>query len=195
VAMNDTFGGFTLDELGDYLDDDRTPANPAIDSSPEAAAALDRLAELREASRDLVEREAEDGRAGDTAWIDGVLAVIRTTAHAGRDIPVATAPGVLRPGVDDHLVVTEGALRGVVRRLGDALPGVVVRRTRFIGDVRVHGEPIDVEVVVAVRVDQPIAPRTETLRAGVLAALEEHSPLVVRSVVVRVADVVEGSRA
>jgi hypothetical protein len=185
MAMTDDerFGAFSLEELSDYLDAGREPVRPEIEGDPEAAAALARLTALRAASRDLLDADASGA---DDSWITGVLASIRTTAHAGRDIPV--------PDDDpaSTLVVTEGALRGLVRALGDEVPGVVVRRTRFTGDVTVPGGPVDVEVSIVATADASVRDRAEALRAAVEVALLEHAPFVVRSVVVRVADLLDG---
>lgn len=182
---SDTYGGFTLDELGDYLDADRTPRDPAIESSPEAVATLERLAELRVATHDLIEREAVVGRHDDERWIGGVLQAIRLVANAGRDLPMCDGAGLPIPG----LFVTEGALRGVVRDAADDVHGVTVRRTRFVGDVTAPGAVIDVEVVVVVRTDRSIPERAAELRERVADALVPHAPFVVGSVTVRVADV------
>jgi hypothetical protein len=121
----------------------------------------------------------------DERWIEGVLATIRTTARAGRDIPVPD------PDPASTLVVTEGAIRGLVRRVGDDLPGMVVRRTRLLGDVGTVGAPIDVDVAVSVAVGVPITPLAEELRATLMTVLAVHTPLVVASLVVRVVDLHE----
>ena len=185
---DERFGAFTLEELSDYLDDGRTPVRPDIEGDPEAMAALERLGALRTASLDLFDAEAEAAGA-DGSWITGVLTSIRTTAHAGRDIPV--------PDDDpaSTLVVTEGALRGLVRALGDEVPGLVVRRTRFTGDVAVPGGPVDVEVSVAVAADGSVHDRAEALRALLATAFLAHAPFTTRSITVRVADVIEGGPA
>lgn len=188
MTDDERFGAFTLEELSDYLDTDRTPARPEIDGDPEAAAALVRLESLRTASRDLLDAEAAEAAGADAGWIASVLASVRTTAHAGRDIPV--------PDDDpaSTLVVTEGALRGLVRALGDEVPGVVVRRTRFTGDVGTAGGSVDVEVSIAASADGPVHLRAEALRSIIEDALAAHAPFVVRSLVVRVADLIEGGR-
>lgn len=182
MTDDERFGAFTLEELSDYLDAGRHPVRPDIEGDPEARAALGRLESLRTASLDLLDADVSGA---DDSWIAGVLTSIRTTAHAGRDIPV--------PDDDPSstLVVTEGALRGLVRALGDDVPGLVVRRTRFTGDVTVPGGAVDVEVTVAVTADGPVHARTEALHVAVAAALGAHAPFAVRSVVVRVVDLID----
>jgi len=181
--VEDRYGAFTLDELADYLDSGRDPVRPEIETDADASAALRRLEQLRVASADLLDADVRAAGAADDDWIARVLASIRTTAHAGRDIPVPDDDPTSR------LVVTEGAIRGLVRVLGDALPGVLVRRTRFEGDVTTPGAAIHVEVVVALAADAPLRDRADTLRELVAAALHEHAPFAVASLTVRVADV------
>lgn len=179
------YGAFTLDELSDYLDSGRDPVRDDIEADPAATDALRRLERLRAASADLLDDDVRAVGRDDEGWISSVLASIRTTAHAGRDIPVPD------PDPTAELVVTEGALRGLVRGLGDAMPGVLVRRTRFTGDLATPGAEIDVEVTIAVVADAPLHDRAEAMRVAVLAALEEHAPFAVRILTVRVADVLD----
>jgi len=186
--VDDRYGAFTLDELSDYLDSGADPVREDIEGDPDAARALQRLRALREASSDLLASDVRAAHGTDEAWITGVLATIRTTAHAGRDIPVPD------DDPDSTLVVTEGALRGLVRRLGDSVPGVLVRRTRFTGDVGTPGTPIDVEVTIAVTADAPVRERADALRTLVAAALADHAPFPVHALTVRVADVLTPGR-
>jgi len=185
MTDDERFGAFTVEELSDYLDAHRSPRRPDIEADPAAVAALERLEALRAASRDLLDTDAVGA---DDDWITSVLTAIRTTAHAGRDIPVPDDD----PG--STLVVTEGALRALVRSLGDRVPGVTVRRTRFTGEVQVAGGHVDVEVAIAVTADGPVHDRAEVLRDLVTTALAAHAPFVVRSLTVRVADLIDGGR-
>lgn len=185
MTDDEHFGAFSLEALSDYLDSHRTPVRPDIEGDPVAAAALVRLEALRTASRDLLDTEATNA---DDRWIAGVLTAIRTTAHAGRDIPVPDADPA------STLVVTEGALRGLVRALGDEVPGVVVRRTRFTGDLDVAGGSVDVEVSIVVTADGPVHLRAEALHDLVADAFAAHAPFVVRTLVVRVADLIGGEQ-
>ncbi|WIB60570.1 hypothetical protein DEJ13_01715 [Curtobacterium sp. MCLR17_007] len=187
--VDDRYGAFTLDELSDYLDSGRDPVRDDIEADPAATDALQRLERLRAASSDLLDADVRTAGRDDEGWITGVLATIRTTAHAGRDIPVPDADPA------SALVVTEGALRGLVRGLGDAMPGVLVRRTRFTGDLSTPGADIDVEVTIAAAADAPLRDRAEALRVVVHAALEEHAPFTVRALTVRVADVLDPGSA
>ena len=51
---DDTVGGFTLDELGDYLDRGCQPCLEEIESSPEAMHALAQLRRIRDLTVDFV---------------------------------------------------------------------------------------------------------------------------------------------
>lgn len=187
MTDDERFGAVTLEELSDYLDAGREPRRPDIEGDPESTATLGRLEALRSASLDLLDADVSGaGVSGaDDSWIAAVLTSIRTTAHAGRDIPVPDDDATAT------LVVTEGALRGLVRALGDEVPGVVVRRTRFTGDVTVPGGLVDVEVSIAVTADAPVRDRAEVVRVMVEDVLAAHAPFAVRSIVVRVADLID----
>ncbi|MCJ1715941.1 hypothetical protein [Curtobacterium sp. VKM Ac-2922] len=187
--VEDRYGAFTLEDLSEYLDSGRDPVRDDIEADPDAAEALRRLERLRAASSDLLDADVRAAGRTHDGWIDGVLASIRTTAHAGRDIPVPD------PDPAAQLVVTEGALRGLVRELGDAVPGVLVRRTRFTGDLATPGAEIDVEVTIAAAADAPLRERAEALRVVVAAALDVHAPFTVRALTVRVADVLDPGSA
>lgn len=187
--VEDRYGAFTLDELSDYLDSGRDPVRPEIESDADAVDALRRLERLRTASADLLDADVRAAGSHDDAWISDVLTSIRTTAHAGRDIPVPD------PDPTAALIVTEGALRGLVRELGDRVPGVLVRRTRFDGDLTVPGGEIDVEVTIAATPDASMRERADALHDLLGAALAEHAPFTVRSLTVRVADVLDPGSA
>jgi hypothetical protein len=179
----ETHDGFTLDELCDYLDEDRTPTNPAIEASAACVEVLERLAALRSASWAILEADVVEHRDTDPHWIETVLASVRTTAHAGRDIPVPD------PDPAATLLVTEGAVRAVVRRAGDAVDGVVVRRVRLRGDVRTVGVPIDVDVTASVALDRGIRAAADELHAVTATTLARHAPFPVATLTVHVVDV------
>lgn len=184
----ETYDGFTLDELCDYLDDDRTPPNPDIEASAECSRVLDRLAALRSASWSILEADVAAHRDTDAHWIEGVLASVRTTAHAGRDIPVPD------PDPATTLLVTEGAIRAVVRRAGDTVDGVVVRRVRLRGDVRTVGVAIDVDVTASVALDRGIHAAADEVHAVVAATLARHAPFPVGTLTVHIVDVHQRTR-
>ena len=79
--VDDRHGAFTLDELSDYLDADRTTVRADIEGDPDAVAALERLQVLRRASRDLLNTEASaDGKGIDHffyAYGDAIVSAFR----------------------------------------------------------------------------------------------------------------------
>jgi uncharacterized alkaline shock family protein YloU len=123
------------------------------------------------------EPEADDG------WVRRVLGGIALDAHAGRRIPLATS----EPDAD--LGITEGAVRGLVRAAERAVPGLVVGRCRFDGDVTLTGAPVRVLVDVSVPYGRPIPPLVERLRGEIAGRLALHTELNVTAVDITVRDV------
>ena len=174
--------GHTIDELADYLDAGMQPADPSIDDSAACQNALAALVRLRQSSLGSLDVAAEQEAPADESWIGGVLANISLEARAGRDVP-------LRPSVPtERPVVTEGAVRSLVRTAGDVVPGVVIVRCSLQGDVTRLGAPVRVLVELAIRSGTPIHPAAEHVRQAVAATLAEQTDLLVEAVDVRVRD-------
>lgn len=174
--------GHTIDELADYLDAGMQPADPSIDDSAACQNALAALVRLRQSSLGSLDVAAEQEAPADESWIGGVLANISLEARAGRDVP-------LRPSVPtERAVVTEGAVRSLVRTAGDVVPGVVIARCSLQGDVTRLDAPVRVLVELAIRSDTPIHPAAEHVRQAVAATLAEQTDLLVEAVDVRVRD-------
>lgn len=192
MAMTDSFdpgpldpgrlGGHTVEELSDYLDRDRTPADPTIEDSPECRLALDAMTRLRTLARALIEDDARRDRAGDDAWVRGILAGLGREVEAGRSIPLAH-PG---PGVE--LGLTEGSVRGVVRAAGDSVGGVLIGRCELDGDVTVPGAPVTVRIWATAFWGHPLPELAGRVRAAVAAALARHTELSVAAVDVTIED-------
>lgn len=158
--------GHTIDELAAYLDAGRVPYDPAIEESAACRHALAALERLHAVSADLL----SDPPAGeeDDSWVAGVLAHIAADAHAGADFPVAvTAEG-------DEVVMTEGALRALLRAVGDDEPGVLVGRIRFAGDLADPSSTVVITVDVTLAQGLPIPLATSRLRAAMRSAVERH---------------------
>ena len=180
----DDLDGHTIDELADYLDAGMRPADPTIDESPACQNALAAIVRLRQASMGSLAAAAAEEAPADESWISGVLSNISLEARAGRDVPLRPQTTTERP------VITEGAVRSLVRRAGDDVPGVVVARCGLDGDVTELDAPIRVTVEVAVTVGTPIAPAAEAVRSAVAMTLDEQTDLVVTAVDVVVRDLV-----
>jgi uncharacterized alkaline shock family protein YloU len=174
--------GHSIDELADYLDAGMQPADPSIDDSPACQNALAAIIRLRNASLTALEAAAQHEAPADESWIGGVLANISLEARAGRDVPLRAVSETERP------VMTEGAIRSLVRRAGDAVPGIVVARCSIDGDVTVFAAPVRVTVEVAIIAGPAIHATAELVRTGVTAALAEQTDLVVEAVDVVVRD-------
>ncbi|MBC7442724.1 MAG: Asp23/Gls24 family envelope stress response protein [Ramlibacter sp.] len=171
-----------MEELSDYLDRDRTPADPSTDGSPECQIALQGMQRLRRTQRTLlredVRREVERG----DGWVTSILAHISLEARSGRDIPIE------HPSPSARLVVTEGAVRGILRAAGDSLPNIIVGRCRLDGDVTVPGTPITVRVDASVREGENIPATAGALRRVLYAALRQHTDLNVAAVDITIRD-------
>ncbi|MBT2503497.1 hypothetical protein [Curtobacterium sp. ISL-83] len=174
--------GHTIDELADYLDAGMVPADPTIDDSPSCQNALAAIVRLRQSSLRALEEAAADEPPADESWISGVLANISLEARAGRDVP-------LRPeAVTERPVMTEGAIRSLVRTAGDGVSGVVVARCSLDGDVTELGAPVRVVVEIAIRQGYPVQVTATQVRSTVVAVLAEQTDLVIDAVDIVVRD-------
>lgn len=174
--------GHTIDELADYLDAGMTPPDPSIDDSPACQNALAAILRLRQSTLGSLDVAAAAEPPVDESWIGGVLANISLEARAGRDVPLRPEAPTERP------VLTEGAIRSLVRGAGDAVPDALVARCRLEGDVTVLGAPVRVVVEIAVRTGSTIHTVADAVRQAVADELAAQTDLVVEAVDVAVKD-------
>src|SRR5689334_24329059 len=106
--------GYTLDDLSAYLDRGRTPRIAAIEDDAECQAVLAEIERPGALSRRLVEQSAEPIDAG---WLDRLMGGLGRELRAGRDLPYPDSTPERR------FVITEGAVREIVRRAGDEVDG------------------------------------------------------------------------
>lgn len=182
-ALDDDLDGHTIEELTDYLEAGRTPPDPSIEGSAACRIALDALARLHDLTPDLIAADTAAESQADDGWVRRILGGIALEARSGRRIPLAA------PGPDADLVITEGAVRGLVRAAENAVPGVLVGRCRFDGDVTVHASPVRVLVDVSLRYGQPLHVATARLRAEIAERLATHTALDVTGIDITVSDV------
>lgn len=185
----DDLDGHTVDELDDYLERGRTPADPSIDASPACQIALSALQRLHDVAGAYLD-DADAAPAGsDQDWISAVLTAIPLDARAGRRFVLpAPAEGVVA-------TVTEGAVRGLVRAVGDEVPGLLVGSVRL----RSHDGDGDAEqaavarlaVEVALVHGTPLAAAVAALRQELLRLLPEHVPFAVEIIDVTVVGLIE----
>ena len=171
--------GYTLEQLGDYLDSGRTPAIPAIDDNAECQAVLASLERFSSLSQELVERDAAASPAIDESWFGALLAQVTLEARAGRDLPLASADPRIR------LSITEGAVREFVRAAGDAVDGVLVGRCSLTSS----DAGVAVDISISVQLGTPVHAAAETVRQAVYTELLKHTELLIESVDVTVTDV------
>lgn len=187
---NDVGGsGYSLAELSEYLDRGRTPRIAAIERNAACRAALDRLADYARLSRELV---AADADAPPPGWVDALfsgaglsaalLSDIAREARAGRDIALAPRTPT------ERLVITEGALRGALRTAGGGVPGAIIGRVRFGGELE-PGTAVDVHLTVSARYGEPLLPLGDAVRTAVTQALPRLAPLRAARVDVEIVDI------
>ena len=175
--------GHTIEQLSDYLDRERTPADPSIDESPECQIALRSLQHLRNVQGTLLAQDVTRERERGDSWVTAILQNIDLEAHSGRDIPLA------HPSPSARLVVTEGAVRGILRATGDGIENIIVGRCRLHGDVSSPSDPITIRIDAAVSAGEDIRAKAQALRVAVYAALREHTDLTVAAVEITIRDV------
>ncbi|MBF4596982.1 MULTISPECIES: hypothetical protein [Curtobacterium] len=174
--------GHSIDELTDYLDAGMQPADPSIDDSPACQNALAAIIRVRHASLRSLEVAAREEAPADESWISGVLANISIEARSGRDVPLRPLSETERP------VMTEGAIRSLIRRTGDAVTGVLVARCQLEGDVTELASPVRVVVEIAIAPGLSIPTAADLVRTAVGEALAEQTDLLVEAIDVVVRD-------
>lgn len=163
----DDLDGHTIEELAEYVDRGRTPRDPSIESSAGARHAIAALERLRSVSADFL--TDGDEPAADDAWLAGVMSQISADARAGADFTVLTTDD------GDEVVMTEGALRALVRAAGDEQPGFLVGRVRFTGDLAEPDDELIVAVDVIVGYGVVLRPAVERLRTAIIDRLTAHT--------------------
>jgi len=174
--------GHTIEELSDYLDRGRAPADPSIDDSPECEIALRSLERLRRVQLTLLDSDLSRESARDDSWVSSILDNISREAHRGREIPLAHSSPTAR------LVVTEGAVRGILRETGDRMANIIVGRCVLVGDVGEPGTPVTVQVDVTIFQGENIPMMADRLRQSMFAALQQYTELVVAAIDITVRD-------
>jgi uncharacterized alkaline shock family protein YloU len=175
--------GFTIDDLIDYVDSDMTPPNPVIDVSAACQIALVALQRVRAMTQELLDEDALHEPPLDDGWVAGILVNITLESRAGRDIPFHA------PNVRAELVITEGAVRGIVRAAGDTVEGILVGRCVLDGDVTIPDTPITVEIEATIVFGASIPETTERVREAIRTQLLENTELNVVAVDIMITDV------
>ncbi|MBW4040721.1 MAG: Asp23/Gls24 family envelope stress response protein [Acidobacteria bacterium] len=165
----DDLDGHTIEELADYVDRGRTPVDPAIETSPGCRHAIAALERLRSASSTILAEETAAAAPPDETWLAGLMSQISLDARAGADFTLLTTPD------GDEVVMTEGALRALVRAAGDEQPGFLVGRVRFDGDLSEPESPLTVRVDVVVGYGTRVPAGVDRLRTAVIERLRTHT--------------------
>lgn len=180
----DSLDGHTIDELLDYLDRDQTPPDSSIDRSAACRMALDALQRLRALSSGLLDWDAQHQPQRDDGWVHAILSGISREAGRGRDIPLPF------PDPAARLVITEGAVRGMIREAADSAGGMLIGRCRFVGDITIPAEPVTLEIEASAYWDEPIATATDRVRAEIFHEVARHTPLNLTAINITIHDIV-----
>lgn len=175
-------GDYSIEELADYLDRDRMPADPGVESSPQAQLALSALTRLRTLSQPLLERDAVLDPPPDESWIAAILARVGMESRAGRKIPLS------HPDPQFDLSVTEGSVRALIRAAGDAVPGILIVSCTLHGDVAVPDVSVSVQVTASVYWRGSIPLLTQALRKAISLTLREHTELTIENIDITIID-------
>lgn len=176
-------GGYTLTQLSEYLDAGRLPYNADIENDPECERALEALERVTRASHDLIELESAATPAPSGAWLQSMLRGIAMDARAGREIPLTS----LEP--EFEFSQSEGVVRELIRRTGDAIDGVLIGRCVLDGDVKEPGAPVHLTVSVTVLGLRPLHPLADQVREAIAEAMALHTTLQITGIDIVIADV------
>ncbi|WP_368498045.1 Asp23/Gls24 family envelope stress response protein [Herbiconiux sp. A18JL235] len=172
--------GKTVEELSLYLAEGRTPPDTEIETCPDCLNALENLARLGGLSRELLRHDSDSLAPASDRWIDRLMTAVHDELRAGRDIPIQ------HPDPRVHITVSEGAVRALLRAVGDEVSGVHVTRTRIDGDVETPGAPVTVSIAIAAEWGRPLQELAEAVRTEVFDALVRHTDLTVTAIDVTV---------
>lgn len=175
--------GHTIEELSEYLEAGRLPADPLIDESAGCQIALDALERLRDLTPQLFAADTAAEPEADELWVQRILKDITLDARAGRRIPIASAA----PNADAG--ITEGAVRGLIRSAEREVPGVLVGKCTLDGDVTRVDEPIRVSVEMSAPYGASMTTLADRLRSEIRANLVAHTTLHVTAVDIVIHDI------
>ncbi|MCU1406526.1 MAG: hypothetical protein JWQ43_2829 [Glaciihabitans sp.] len=178
----DVLDGHTVEALSDYLDRGRQPRDLSIESSPAAQHALAALSRLRTFAPKVILADAEYFAQKNENWISRILDQIGVQAHAGRDIPI---PHNIEGA---SLSISEGAVRAIIRDVGDHTDGLLVERSRLRGDIETLGAPVEVQISVSTFEGVDVAQVIADFQHQVHKALNEHTALAVTNITIRIHD-------
>lgn len=172
--------GHTIEELAEYLEAGRNPQNASIEQSPGCQLALEALTRLHRLTTEMIDEDTALEET-DESWVEWILSGIALDVRAGRRIPYRAA--------QHDLAITEGAVRGLVRRAEESLPGVVIGRCRLGGDVEIPGAETTVTIEVCMPFGHSIEQLAARLRGRVLEYLAQHTDLAITAVDIVVTDI------
>ncbi len=174
--------GKSIDELSDYLSRERTPRDPEIETCPECLSALEGLNRIAQLSRDLITHDATLLPDPAESWFTNIIANIASEVRTGRSLPLHH---------DDSRValsVTEGAVRTLVRSVGDEVDGVVIGRCDIAGDAETPHAPVEIMLTASLLWGLSAQETSHILRGRVHDALQKHTELNVTAINIEIDD-------
>lgn len=141
------------------------------------------LERLRAIAPELISADTSVNEPVDSAWVQRIITGLRRDARAGRHIPLRNTP----PGA--HLTMTEGSLRGLIRAAERTVPGVLIARCTFHGDMTKPGASVQLSVEVSLPYGVPVEPLSQALRAEIYARIRAHTEMHLTAVHLEIRDV------
>lgn len=182
--------GHTLDQLTDYLDAGRQPADPYIDTCAECQSALHALEQLNSLTSELVDQDSREQSEADADWLGSIFSNIAFEARSGRSIPIDSAlPGDASSEPRDELSQTEGAVISLIRTAGDELANAMIGRCRLEGDVTDPGAEIRVDIRVTALWGLSLQKLAKELRRKIRVTLALHTQLTISGIDIAIIDI------
>lgn len=172
-----------FDELTGFLNRGEEPPQELLDRSASNQIAFRSMLRVRSMAKQLLQVDAASAPALEDGWVTRILGNVRREAHAGRDIPLS------HPSPRASLVMTEGAVRGLIRAAGDRVSGALIGSCRLVGDVSLPGASVEVEVEVSVFWGESLPAIANRLRSVIRTTLIQHTELAVSTIDVVISDV------
>ena len=174
--------GRTLEDVSAALDAGTGYSDPHMSRCPYCQNALALLAAPGGFTRALLEADAESLPEPPASWLAGIMDSITRELRSGRSLPIA------HPDPQVEVRIDEGAVKALLRSVGDSVDGVVIGSVALTGDVEEPGAPVGIAFTISVAWPRTIPAATAALREAVERAVRQHTELNVTSIDITVVD-------
>lgn len=175
--------GRTLGDVSSLLDTEAAGQDPHISECPYCQNAIQALTGSSSAARALLESEAEELPESPSSWFAGIMDAIALDLQAGRALPIS------HPDPRVAISIDEGAVKSLLRAVGDGVPGVIVGSVVLSGEVETPEAPVAITLSISAERSVDIPAVSEQLRAEAARALGRHTELRVERIDIEVVDV------